>query len=876
MQQGGVVPSQTRLPPAQMMAPQMMDPQMMDPSMMDPQMMDPSMLPPGATQQVVGNLMEQEGAALTDGIMSQVDSAQDYEELMNAIRGNELPIGDRRRELAELVGAPDAEQTPDSVLTLVQPTLSLVDAQGGLDSLMQEQANIAMEDGTGAPTPMAGGLGSMLMAGQPEEPVQMAYGGLVRKMANGTPAFPDKPEGSLNPYTKIDNKDFRTMYESMLPTFMEAAGTPDKNLQKTQAYASLAGAGLRLAQGSRQPGATFLGDLAGAFQPVPGELTAIASQGSEQEAAARMQAAGLSAQMTVEQQKQLAELARAERGQNLEQEFKRRASLFSANVEFNSQESAQDQQVKMLGLTAEVERQLAMLKGSQNQDDINLTAALTKKRDELLESQKIAAGVVAFDQRAIEANVLQNHQINMQANDAASAEKNLNTEIFSREGMQLLELAQRDRALAVQKTNIDNNYKIDGLRLAQAQKQFDTSTEQNREQFGATLRQAQAQFDTTTAQRSSLAQAERDFATTMSKLTQEQKLELYQLGVLKDTALVDLEFGYKVAIANIESSAFGTGKTRTERQSAILRNEAAANSWVNGEDSETARLYEQALGERVAGRWETTADGGVVYTDTVDPLPDFLLKNIYNRFGNSGNLPDNLKKASPALDSYLNKVNRKGDNGDNGGAPGDDTESSSFYDPVYDANVKEITENSFSPANQTWSPANISTDIVSRAGQYAGNVFESSFGLPRDALSPDLVGYENFLKGLMTLVATNTDVMGQVGDITAGSRSLDTESFKNFARNIGWDEEEKRFKLQQPSELADTLLEGYVIPYKQLLMVMNDELERNPKSKNADAINTFRLITARLEASVNFLLDNEGLAPGEDQGTQKALDKFIR
>ena len=57
---------------------------------------------------------------------------------------------------------------------------------------------------------------------------------------------------------------------------------------------------------------------------------------------------------------------------------------------------------------------------------------------------------------------------------------------------------------------------------------------------------------------------------------------------------------------------------------------------------------------------------------------------------------------------------------------------------------------------------------------------------------------------------------------------------------------------------------------------MNDELKRNPNSDNASAINTFRLVTAQLEASVNFLLGKEGLAPGEDQGTQDALDKFIR
>ena len=327
MQQGGVVPSQTMLPPAQMMAPppQMVDPQMMAPP---PQMMDPSMLPPGATQQVAGELMGQEGAALTDGIMSQVDSAQDYEELMNAIRGNELPIEDRRGELAGIVGAPDAEQTPDSVLTLVQPTLSLVDAQGGLDGLMQGQADVVMEDGTGAPTPMAGGLGSMLMAGQPEEPVQMADGGLVRKMANGStgnayldgsglnidpisvtsrfsPTLPQPAPGPGPALDGLNEQAFMDRYDSLLPTFIKATGTPDRDSQKAQAYASLAGAGLRLAQGSRQPGATFLGDLAGAFQPVPGELTAIASQGDKYDAAARTQAASLAGQMVLEEQKRL-------------------------------------------------------------------------------------------------------------------------------------------------------------------------------------------------------------------------------------------------------------------------------------------------------------------------------------------------------------------------------------------------------------------------------------------------------------------------------------------------------------------------------------------------------------------------------------------
>jgi hypothetical protein len=137
MQQGGMVPQQQMMapPPQQMMAP---PPQ---------QMMPPAEMPiaPGP-EEVMAEAQRQEGDELVSGILSQVDSAQDYEQLMNAIRGDEVPVEGRRDELAGLVGEPDAEQTPDSVLTLVQPTMAIVDAQGGLDALMQGEADVVMED----------------------------------------------------------------------------------------------------------------------------------------------------------------------------------------------------------------------------------------------------------------------------------------------------------------------------------------------------------------------------------------------------------------------------------------------------------------------------------------------------------------------------------------------------------------------------------------------------------------------------------------------------------------------------------------------------------------------------------------------------------
>ena len=55
------------------------------------------------------------------------DRAEDYEQLMNTIRGDNKSEDQRRDELAEIVGEKDANDTPDSVLTLVQPVIQMLD-----------------------------------------------------------------------------------------------------------------------------------------------------------------------------------------------------------------------------------------------------------------------------------------------------------------------------------------------------------------------------------------------------------------------------------------------------------------------------------------------------------------------------------------------------------------------------------------------------------------------------------------------------------------------------------------------------------------------------------------------------------------------------
>ena len=68
---------------------------------------------------VAGQLKE-----MNDGI----DNADDFVGIMNAIRGDNQSIEQRRNELAGYIGKEDAKDTPESALTLIQPSLTLLEA----------------------------------------------------------------------------------------------------------------------------------------------------------------------------------------------------------------------------------------------------------------------------------------------------------------------------------------------------------------------------------------------------------------------------------------------------------------------------------------------------------------------------------------------------------------------------------------------------------------------------------------------------------------------------------------------------------------------------------------------------------------------------
>lgn len=130
------------------------------------------------------DVVQQMLATASEGLQT-IDSAEDFEGMMNSIRGDEASIEARYDELAAVVGPEDAAQTPESVLALIQPVMMLNAVDQGIGELAQAEMAEPVEGD------MAGGIMStipqpeptpMPMEGPP--PVNFNKGGLVRRGDN--------------------------------------------------------------------------------------------------------------------------------------------------------------------------------------------------------------------------------------------------------------------------------------------------------------------------------------------------------------------------------------------------------------------------------------------------------------------------------------------------------------------------------------------------------------------------------------------------------------------------------------------------------------------------------------------------------------------
>ena len=107
-------------------------------------------------------------------LFQNIDKAENPKEIMDAIRGDEASVEERRTELGQLVGKADADKTPESVLTMVQPLMTVIESTGGIASLDTDE---------GEESPVAPNIGE---ANQAEAMARMMQNEPTAMLSRGT------------------------------------------------------------------------------------------------------------------------------------------------------------------------------------------------------------------------------------------------------------------------------------------------------------------------------------------------------------------------------------------------------------------------------------------------------------------------------------------------------------------------------------------------------------------------------------------------------------------------------------------------------------------------------------------------------------------
>jgi hypothetical protein len=267
MQEGGMAPMPMSAAPG---------PQMMPPGLppIDPNNVDINQAAQGAMQQgidpaMLEGMLTQYSAGLED-----LENAEDYETVMNGIRGDDQPIESRYQELASVVGPEDAQQTPESVLALVQPVMMMAAVDQGIGGLAAEEMNAPIE---GA---MAEGIMSTVNMGGPEAPAQVPGGPAPVNFNQGGAVQYMEPGGVALP-----NSTLQTLYDQELALRDQIFGSEgqaadlqeQRDMTKAGILFDIAQGALGFAGGAGRPGATPAEQLAAAFTPVVGNIGARAA-----------------------------------------------------------------------------------------------------------------------------------------------------------------------------------------------------------------------------------------------------------------------------------------------------------------------------------------------------------------------------------------------------------------------------------------------------------------------------------------------------------------------------------------------------------------------------------------------------------------------
>ncbi len=208
----------------------------------------------GVAKQMAGPMVQQGIAGVMQDMTKGVKSAKNYEQAMNAFRGDQKSVGERRKELGGIVGMKDAKKTPESVLTLVQPVMEMreIKERGSVDQGIGQVAEKAMD------TPVEGKMAQGIM-----QPLKLQPGGPV---------------------------SLRTYYEKNLPIIQDIYGDTGAEARKDALgqflLSAAAPAGLAVARGDMDIGEALMATL-----PVLAQTGAQAKAATRKEKLAQRDAA---------------------------------------------------------------------------------------------------------------------------------------------------------------------------------------------------------------------------------------------------------------------------------------------------------------------------------------------------------------------------------------------------------------------------------------------------------------------------------------------------------------------------------------------------------------------------------------------------------
>ncbi len=149
----------------------------------------------------------QQMAGQMEQVYRGLDSAEDIEDVINAMRGDDLPLSERYSELAELVGPADAKKTPESVLTVLQPVFQTLEtvpdggiAEAPMGGVEGSEGNFSQPSAT-EPSDQAE---AVLAMSRGEMPVGMALGGMPMPFAQNY-GFPSQRAQDITAATLQQN-----------------------------------------------------------------------------------------------------------------------------------------------------------------------------------------------------------------------------------------------------------------------------------------------------------------------------------------------------------------------------------------------------------------------------------------------------------------------------------------------------------------------------------------------------------------------------------------------------------------------------------------------------------------------------------------------